>query len=187
MRADLYRRVAWQLKTRGGVQVYAWMPVMAFELPAEHPMAKHTKAASGASKIKYFRDALRADPGVSPEAVGRLTAKFDADLSHVRIRRGAAPAPTAEDAPAPAAVPQVLPPAPAFDPHAFSLIVVMTKQGPAGLEAKLSTIDSVDQLRALARAQHVAVDTALVALPDVRAAIIAGTAQRIADRRAAAS
>ena len=148
-------------------------------------MAKHTKAASGAAKIKYFRDALRADGGVSPEAVERLTSKFDSDLSHVRIRRSAE---TAQDT-SPDALNEVTcqPPVAAFDPHAFSLIVVMTKQGAAGLDAKLRTIDSIEQLRALARAQHVALDTTLVALPEVRAAIIAGTAQRLADRRAAAS
>lgn len=34
MRADLFNRVAWQLRTRaGGVNVYAWMPVMAYVLP----------------------------------------------------------------------------------------------------------------------------------------------------------
>ncbi|GED23525.1 poly-beta-1,6-N-acetyl-D-glucosamine N-deacetylase PgaB [Halomonas halmophila] len=32
MRADLFNRVAWQLKKRVGVSVYAWMPVMAFDL-----------------------------------------------------------------------------------------------------------------------------------------------------------
>jgi poly-beta-1,6-N-acetyl-D-glucosamine N-deacetylase len=32
MRADLFSRVAWQLRTRAGVKVYAWMPVLAFEL-----------------------------------------------------------------------------------------------------------------------------------------------------------
>jgi biofilm PGA synthesis lipoprotein PgaB len=32
MRADLFNRVAWQLMTRANVKVYAWMPVMAFEL-----------------------------------------------------------------------------------------------------------------------------------------------------------
>lgn len=32
MRADLFNRVAWQLKTRAGVNVYAWMPVLGFEL-----------------------------------------------------------------------------------------------------------------------------------------------------------
>ncbi|MFC5742477.1 poly-beta-1,6-N-acetyl-D-glucosamine N-deacetylase PgaB [Dyella tabacisoli] len=33
MRADLFSRVAWQLRTRAGVQVYAWMPVLAFRFP----------------------------------------------------------------------------------------------------------------------------------------------------------
>lgn len=32
VRADLFSRVAWQLRTRAGVKVYAWMPVLAFEL-----------------------------------------------------------------------------------------------------------------------------------------------------------
>lgn len=31
MRADLFNRVAWQLKTRSGVRVYAWMPMLAFQ------------------------------------------------------------------------------------------------------------------------------------------------------------
>lgn len=30
VRADLFNRVAWQLKTRAGVRVYAWLPVMGF-------------------------------------------------------------------------------------------------------------------------------------------------------------
>lgn len=34
MRADLFDRVAWQLKTRCGVRVFAWMPVSAFDDPA---------------------------------------------------------------------------------------------------------------------------------------------------------
>jgi poly-beta-1,6-N-acetyl-D-glucosamine N-deacetylase len=37
MRGDLFNRVAWQLQTRAGVQVYAWLPVMAFDLPAAAP------------------------------------------------------------------------------------------------------------------------------------------------------
>jgi len=32
MRADLFNRVAWQLRTRVGVKVYAWMPVLAFQV-----------------------------------------------------------------------------------------------------------------------------------------------------------
>ncbi|AEQ94973.1 poly-beta-1,6-N-acetyl-D-glucosamine N-deacetylase PgaB [Xanthomonas oryzae] len=33
MREDLFNRVAWQLKTRAGVKVYAWLPVLGYELP----------------------------------------------------------------------------------------------------------------------------------------------------------
>ena len=39
MRADLFSRVAWQLRTRAKVKVYAWMPVIAFRLPADDPAA----------------------------------------------------------------------------------------------------------------------------------------------------
>lgn len=35
VRADLFNRVAWQLRTRAAVDVYAWMPVMAFDLGEE--------------------------------------------------------------------------------------------------------------------------------------------------------
>jgi biofilm PGA synthesis lipoprotein PgaB len=33
VRADLFNRVAWQLRTRAGVSVYAWLPVLAYHLP----------------------------------------------------------------------------------------------------------------------------------------------------------
>lgn len=33
VRADLFSRVAWQLRTRCGVEVYGWMPVLAWQLP----------------------------------------------------------------------------------------------------------------------------------------------------------
>ena len=33
MRADLFNRVAWQLKTRAQVVVYAWLPLLAYDLP----------------------------------------------------------------------------------------------------------------------------------------------------------
>jgi len=40
MRADLFSHVAWQLHTRSLVNVYAWMPVLAYELPSTHPAAQ---------------------------------------------------------------------------------------------------------------------------------------------------
>lgn len=41
MKADLFSRVAWQLKTRAGVKVFAWMPLLAFELPEGNLLASH--------------------------------------------------------------------------------------------------------------------------------------------------
>ena len=41
MRADLFNRVAWQLHTRTGVAVYAWMPLLAFDLPEGDPAHDH--------------------------------------------------------------------------------------------------------------------------------------------------
>lgn len=35
MRADLFNRAAWQLRNRAGVNVYAWMPVLSFDLDAD--------------------------------------------------------------------------------------------------------------------------------------------------------
>lgn len=40
MRADLFNRVAWQIRTRTPVKrLYAWMPMLAWELPASEPAA----------------------------------------------------------------------------------------------------------------------------------------------------
>ncbi|WP_293780727.1 poly-beta-1,6-N-acetyl-D-glucosamine N-deacetylase PgaB [uncultured Oxalicibacterium sp.] len=60
MRADLFSRTAWQLQTRTGVRVYAWMPVMSFALPATHPAATHVVqqmpgAPASASQGRYHR------------------------------------------------------------------------------------------------------------------------------------
>ncbi|MFU8815200.1 MAG: poly-beta-1,6-N-acetyl-D-glucosamine N-deacetylase PgaB [Pseudomonadales bacterium] len=56
MRADLFNRVAWQLQTRAGVEVFAWMPVLAFELPdaaANRNLA--VRAADGSHVEQYHR------------------------------------------------------------------------------------------------------------------------------------
>ncbi len=62
MRADLFNRVAWQLRTRARVQVYAWMPVLAFDFGDAGPM-QHVApwnpaadpAISAAAKENYQR------------------------------------------------------------------------------------------------------------------------------------
>ena len=60
MRADLFSRVAWQLSSRVDVKVYAWMPVMAFKLPASDPAAARVVqimpgAPAAASAQRYHR------------------------------------------------------------------------------------------------------------------------------------
>lgn len=47
MRADLFNRVAWQLRTRARVQVYAWMPVLAFDLDPALPRVERWDPQSG--------------------------------------------------------------------------------------------------------------------------------------------
>jgi biofilm PGA synthesis lipoprotein PgaB len=61
MRADLFNRVAWQISTRTPVKhVYAWMPVLAWQLPATEPAANDTvvtlpNTASGHVAMGYPR------------------------------------------------------------------------------------------------------------------------------------
>lgn len=51
MRADLFNRVAWQLRTRAGVTVYAWMPVLAFDLDASLPRVQAWNPDTGAVAV----------------------------------------------------------------------------------------------------------------------------------------
>ena len=57
MRADLFNRVAWQLRTRADVPVYAWMPVLAFELSDKQKQAalQVVSANPAADKNNYKR------------------------------------------------------------------------------------------------------------------------------------
>jgi hypothetical protein len=75
-----------------------------------------------------------------------------------------------------------------FDPYAFSVVAVFTQGGRDALMDRLAAIGSPRDLRALARAQHLALSDEQASEPDaLREAIVTGTEQRIADRRAAAS
>jgi biofilm PGA synthesis lipoprotein PgaB len=61
MRADLFNRVAWQLKTRANVLVYAWLPLLSFEGPALDADWYVMQAADG----ELVRDA-DSEPRLSP-------------------------------------------------------------------------------------------------------------------------
>ncbi len=62
MRADLFNRVAWQLRTRAGVSVYAWLPVLAYQFNDDHPLTK-----------LYVRSIANHDGSVSEESYHRLS------------------------------------------------------------------------------------------------------------------
>lgn len=175
-------------------------------------MARPIRTLTGPKARKYLSGLLTSDPGVPPEAAERVTAALEKEVVAVKVRPVKAAAPPApllpfKDLPqtAPAQGPAEADEseisegpdaaeaaerdetAPVFDPFAFSLVVVLTKQGEKGLREKLNGIASAANLKALAKAQHVSLPGNPSKTADIRAAIVAGTERRIADRKAAAS
>ena len=62
MRADLFNRVAWQLKTRAEVKVYAWLPVLGYELkdPAIREALKiQSPESDGIFRLDFTRPEAR--------------------------------------------------------------------------------------------------------------------------------
>ena len=160
-------------------------------------MAKNTIALSGAAAKKYLRDLLTSDAGVSADATERLVAACGDEIAQLRVRLPIPKRQRQSGEPAPAVTPPrsdvvafskpaITPPVAVFDPFAFSVVVVLTKQGKDGLLAKLSAIDNVTDLRAIAKAQHIAIP-ATGSVDELRRSIVDGTAARIADRQAASS
>jgi biofilm PGA synthesis lipoprotein PgaB len=61
VRADLFNRAAWQLKTRANVLVYAWLPLLSFEGADIDPRWRVLRAADG-----WTRPDTDAEPRLSP-------------------------------------------------------------------------------------------------------------------------
>ena len=153
-------------------------------------MGRTTKQLSGGGKDKFLRRLIAGEASIAAEAAERLGDAMCDAIADVRVRRdawqpghesGTTKASTVERPAAGSAPP------PAFDPFVFSALAVLTKQGAAALAEKLGGIAGPDQLHALARAQHLAVDAGLSDGPALRAAIVRATEARLAERRAAAS
>jgi biofilm PGA synthesis lipoprotein PgaB len=68
VRADLFNRVAWQLKTRAGVAVYAWLPVLGYQLPdarQNRALAIASTEADGIPRLDFTRpEVLRIVSGI---------------------------------------------------------------------------------------------------------------------------
>lgn len=62
MRADLFNRVAWQLRTRAEVKVFAWLPVLGFELPdpaQRQELAIHSRNPAETFRLDPFKPQTR--------------------------------------------------------------------------------------------------------------------------------
>jgi poly-beta-1,6-N-acetyl-D-glucosamine N-deacetylase len=82
MRADLFSRVEWQLRTRAGVRVYAWMPVLAFRFPdapnlpslagEPKPGGDHYRLAPWDPRVKQWIGDVYEDLAMHADAAGLL-------------------------------------------------------------------------------------------------------------------
>ncbi|HEX6592913.1 MAG TPA: poly-beta-1,6-N-acetyl-D-glucosamine N-deacetylase PgaB [Moraxellaceae bacterium] len=69
MRADLFNRVAWQIRTRTPVKrLYAWMPLLAWELPAADPAANDRVLTLPSEKADHVNMGYRRLSPFSPRA-----------------------------------------------------------------------------------------------------------------------
>jgi hypothetical protein len=163
-------------------------------------MQKKTRALSGASQDAYFRRVFKAYPNLSAEERERLVRRLRQEIAQLRLRRGAPEMPAAETsaseptatseparastAPVTAVSAQAATP---FDPFSPNIIVVVRTAGRDAALAALTSIDSPDNLRLLAREQRLAVAGEPASAADLRTAIVAAAERRIANRMAAAS
>ncbi|WP_420909496.1 poly-beta-1,6-N-acetyl-D-glucosamine N-deacetylase PgaB [Acinetobacter nematophilus] len=69
MRADLFNRVAWQIQTRTHVsRLYAWMPLLAWDLPTSNPASKDVVVTQQAKDSDHLNMGYHRLSPYSPEA-----------------------------------------------------------------------------------------------------------------------
>lgn len=84
MRADLFNYISWQLQTRAGVTVYAWMPVLAFDLDASIPRVTAWDPKTGRTAINR-ENYVRLSPWDS-EARKRITEIYEDLAKHASFK-----------------------------------------------------------------------------------------------------
>ena len=89
LRADLFNFVSWQLQTRAGVKVYAWMPVLSFDLDPALPRVQRWDPQTGRLQpaVSPYRRLSPWDPQVQKQIVDIYEdlaryATFDGILFH---------------------------------------------------------------------------------------------------------
>lgn len=83
MRSDLFNRAAWQLKTRAGVRVYAWMPILSFTGDAVDPSWRVLQAGHASENLDS-----EAEPRLSPfnaDARALITGIYEDLARHARF------------------------------------------------------------------------------------------------------
>jgi hypothetical protein len=153
-------------------------------------MTKATQLWDLDKKRAFFRAYIRRETSLDAAAAEKLAEALTKAVNMMRVWE----MPVVEPAPAPpskgkakAQSAETVPVAAAFDPYAFSAMVLLAKTGKDGLLKRLAEIKSADNLKSLAEAQHLAISAALKKPEELRRAIVAATEQRLADRKAAAS
>lgn len=84
VRADLFSRVAWQLKSRAGVDIYAWMPVLGWDLNSSLPKIMAYDMETGTAHPdpqQYQRLSV-----FSPEAQAVITEIYQDLASHASFQ-----------------------------------------------------------------------------------------------------
>lgn len=179
---------------------------------------KTTRKLSGPAKDRFFDRFFGDDPELDEETAKKLSQRSKAVFASVRVRKTewplhreirrrviakttsvekaaepqpSKPAPAAAPAPkAPDPKPQAAaaPTEPGFDPFAFGLVPVFKREGTEGLSAKLDEVSSVENLRAMAKAQQIVLPKDIrrgeAKIEAVRLAILAAVEQRVSDRKA---
>ena len=159
-------------------------------------MKKETKFLSGASQDAYFRRVLKADPNLTTEGRERIVRHLRDEIAQVRLRVNArrdiaastyvpfetAPRPTEAKLPRASANGEQ-----SFDPYSPNVVVVVRKFGSETAIAALGAIESIENLRHLAREQRLNVEGAVLSAAEIRIAIVRAAERRIANRMAAAS
>lgn len=84
MRADLFNRTAWQLKTRAQVAVYAWLPLLSFVGPGFDPAWRVLERQGDGSVAPDPDSEPRLSP-FHPEARARIAAVYDELAAHASI------------------------------------------------------------------------------------------------------
>ena len=163
-------------------------------------MAGPAQLWPGPKMRAYLRSILAVEPGVDTDLADRLAERCVKRIARMLVWDSSGAESTINlDAQTTSATQTPLqpdqhsvdtptaPPADAFDPFSFSVVVLLKRKGRTALLKRLEAIDDPAQLRKIAEAQHLGIDKSLSSVSKLREALVAGAEQRLADRRAAAS